>query len=89
MGQYKLIQSVIFDKKYFTPSQAMAWLRENNYKFSDIHTTERYHRFRQFEPDYSNPEMMYLTLKGKVKGIKYIIFLKKKDYYSVINRNQQ
>jgi len=53
-----------------------------------MHTTEKYYRFRQFDPDYTDSNKMFITVKGTIKGIKYIVFVNKKDYYSVNKSNQ-
>lgn len=75
----RIIQSVIFNKKKYSPSEAMAWLMENNFDFDKIHTTERYHRFRQFEPEYNNPSKTYITLRSKYPGVKFIAYINKED----------
>ena len=79
MVEHKLIQSVIFKKDMFAPAEAIEWLRENNFKFNDIHTTSNYHRFRQFDPDYTDPKKTFITVRSKIDGIKYIVFIDRKD----------
>jgi len=79
MVEHRVIQSVIFKKDMFTASQAIAWLIEHNYSYGNIHTTEKYHRFRQFDPDYSNPDKIHITVKSKYPGIKYIMFIDRSD----------
>ena len=71
----KVIQSIIFDKKLYTPAEAIAWLYENDFIVDKIHTTQNYHRFRQFKPDNKNRKMKYYTANStKYEGIKFIIF---------------
>jgi len=79
MYKMRLIQSVIFNKKKYSPSEAVAFLIENGFEFGDIHTTERYHRFRQFDPKYDDDKKTYVTLRSKYPGIKYIVYIDKKD----------
>ena len=54
------IQSILFNQKYFTISQAINWLDEHNYKHYKIDITTNFIRFRQIEPS---------TLKKKGFGI--------------------
>ena len=44
------IQSIIFNKKYFTPLQAVSWLDEHDFKHYKIDITTNFIRFRQIEP---------------------------------------
>ena len=44
------IQSIIFNKKFYTPLQAIKWLDEHNYKHYKIDTTTNFIRFRQIDP---------------------------------------
>ena len=44
------IQSILFNRKYFTPLQAINWLDENNFKHYKIDITINFIRFRQIEP---------------------------------------
>lgn len=77
-----MIQTIIFDKKYFTIPEAITWMNKN--KESDalygkknifkIHETKNFIRFRQRDPD---PRFHYYTIKSKTKGVKYILFYPK------------
>lgn len=49
MEKYK-VQSVYFKKKDFSKEQALSWLLKHNYKFIKIHETDKYYKFRQFDP---------------------------------------
>jgi len=44
------VQTILFDKAIFTPAQARAWLRAHGHKSAKVHTTAKYHRFRQAPP---------------------------------------
>jgi hypothetical protein len=44
------VQSVIFDKKKFTVSQAKKWLTRNNFKHGKVDVKPHYYRFRQHLP---------------------------------------
>lgn len=81
----RLIQSVIFNRKKYSPAEAMSWLLEHDFEVKDIHTTERYHRFRQFDP-YDDPEKTYITVESKYPGIKFIAYLNKKDIREIMER---
>lgn len=64
------VQSVIFDKKEWTPEKARSWLVAHDYKtdFKPMHETKSKLRFRQFAPDGGN----YITKKID-KGVQLII----------------
>jgi hypothetical protein len=63
------VQSILFDRDYFTLQQAKRWLKRYCYKYGKVHTTKRFYRFRQFEPNYNK---YHRTIKFK-EGIKAII----------------
>jgi hypothetical protein len=48
------VQSVIFEKRYWTPARAQTWLREHGYKPTfhgkDVDETATQYRFRQAPP---------------------------------------
>lgn len=44
------VQSLLFDVDRFSPSAAKKWAADHGFHYGKIHTTERYHRLRQFEP---------------------------------------
>ena len=47
------VQSVIFNKKYYTEEQAHKWLHSHGFKTNYTqrpHITENFIRYRQFEP---------------------------------------
>lgn len=46
-----MIQSVIFNKNYYTINDAILWLEYNGYKYPiRIDETKNYYRMRQFNP---------------------------------------
>jgi hypothetical protein len=63
------VQSILFDRDYFSLQQAKIWLKRHGYKYGKVHTTKRFYRFRQFEP---NDKKYHRTIKFK-EGIKAII----------------
>ena len=44
------VQSLLFDKDYFTKSTAKKWAKKHGFRYGKVHTTGRYHRLRQFAP---------------------------------------
>lgn len=72
-----LIQSVIFDKSVWrSPAACRAFLREHGFKYSKIHTTAKYYRFRQYDPKYDTER--YVTHEyANQPGIKYYVALSK------------
>lgn len=63
------IQSILFDKNKFTLKKCILWLLKHNHKFKKVDITEKYYRFRQFDP---NKNHKYFT-KDLENGIKFII----------------
>lgn len=47
------IQSFLFDINKFNISQSKQWLKDHNYRYSGVHTTKQFHRFRQYDPNSS------------------------------------
>ena len=68
------IQSVIFDKERWTVPAARKWLKAHKFRSNKVDTTDEYHRFRQYPPDYENE--IYRTKTNK-NGIKLIVGIKK------------
>jgi hypothetical protein len=65
------IQSVLFDRDYFTLRSAIKWLKDHGFVHDKLHKTKRYYRFRQFTP---RKDRRYRTISPKYKkGIKFII----------------
>lgn len=70
------IQTILFDKEYFTKRTANTWIKKHNYKNNKIDETEDYFRIRQKSP--SNFEKhSYRTIEFK-PGIKAIVACPKK-----------
>ena len=65
-----MIQSVIFDKDYWSPKTAAIWLLQHSlHPIKEMHETEYYYRFRIRMPKKSD---RYIT-KDLGNGIKIII----------------
>jgi hypothetical protein len=65
------IQAILFNKDYWTTTQARAYLKANGKKpIKTVHTTDNYHRYRLIEPNYH--KYHYLFRKGQ-NHIDYII----------------
>jgi len=54
------VQSVIFPKSEFSQAMAVRWLASHNYDHQKHDVTDRFHRFRQFDPV---PGAKYHTVK--------------------------
>ena len=63
------VQSILFDKNIYTVEKSRKWLKDHNYRTSKVHTTDKYHRWRQISPVKNK---MYRTIPVN-KGIKFII----------------
>lgn len=44
------IQSIIFNRKFFSLIKARNWLRDHGFKYSKVDTTKNFYRFRQIPP---------------------------------------
>lgn len=44
------VQTLVFDRRYWTLAKAKAWARAHDYKVSKVDTTERHYRIRQLSP---------------------------------------
>ncbi len=62
------IQSVLFNRATWTVPRARGWLIRNGFTAYKVHTTENYHRFRQYDPRREK----YRTQKIG-NGIEYVI----------------
>jgi hypothetical protein len=69
------IQSVLFDRDYFTLKSAIKWLKDHGFVHEKLHKTKKYYRFRQFKP---RRDREHRTIAPKYKkGIKFIIEFRK------------
>lgn len=66
------VQSVLFDKTKYTIPQAVRWLDLHNYRHYKVHTTGRFHRFRQYDPPMAPHREQYRTEKLG-NGIEFVI----------------
>lgn len=64
-----MLQSIIFDRKYFTPITATQWIIGHGYNHSKIDIKKNHLRFRQVEPIHG---ARYATYKV-TKGIEFIL----------------
>ena len=56
-----MIQSILFDKNFWTIKQAIMWLESNGYVHKKVHETDKFYRFRQLSPSYDT--YRYITKK--------------------------
>jgi len=74
------IQTIIFDKKFFTLEEARKWIKDHNFQDNGVDETENSYRFRQLDPELFEPDSFRtITLTegvkavvGKLKGSKNI-----------------
>lgn len=64
------IQSVLFDKRYFTFPKAKEYLITHGFNLIKVHETEHFYRFRQFNPIKGKH---YVNRKSNERGVNYII----------------
>ena len=69
-----MVQSILFDKKLFTPKQAITWLKKHKYKYSKIDIKPNHLRFRQITPKKGDE---YRTKKLGDSGIELILEMPK------------
>lgn len=62
------IQSIIFDKNYYSLSKAKKWLKKNNF-ITDLDEKPLTYRFRQLDPKIFNK----LRTMSILEGIKFIV----------------
>ncbi len=49
------VQSVLFDINMYNITRSRQWLKQHGFKYDGkVHTTSKYHRFRQSNPDLYN-----------------------------------
>lgn len=76
----KKIQSVLFPRKEWTQTQAVAYLRRNGYKHNKVDATQNYYRFRQRPPNsskynyYTGHLTTHIGKDKKSKVIKYVYY---------------
>ena len=47
------VQSALLARDHYTLDEAKAWARRHKLRYAKVHTTAKYYRLRQFEPDSS------------------------------------
>lgn len=72
MGKKKTnVQSIIFDKKYWTIPRAKQFLQDKHYVAPKVDETANFLRFRQFTP---NKNKAYITKPSKkFPSVRYVI----------------
>ncbi len=63
------VQSVVFDKKYYTDKEAREWLKKHNFKGLDVDEKKNVLRYRQKDPK----KFKRFRMKEIKKGIKFCI----------------
>jgi hypothetical protein len=73
-----MIQSVIFDKKYFSHIDAVNWIYKHQLKILKFDETDNFFRFRQMDPLTKDElkEYKYATITIG-KGVKFINIYKR------------
>jgi len=64
------VQSVLFDRRLFTPQNAADWLLSYHFRVYKLDITKKYLRFRQFPP---NRNLYRYRTKQIANGIKFIL----------------
>jgi hypothetical protein len=71
------IQSILFEKVYFTKEEAIRTLASLKGKLRKMDETEHYYRFRQLEPaNLRKRGYNQVRTKEVMKGMKFIIYYK-------------
>jgi len=64
------IQSLIFDKTYYSKISSGRWIRSHNFKpIKKVHETKTSWRYRLIEPDYNNFDYRIKILTSGIKAI--------------------
>lgn len=63
-----VVQSILFNKLYFTKRKAIEWLEDNEFVPLKIHETDKFYRFRMLEPKKGSR----YRVKKFNKGIEFI-----------------
>lgn len=78
------IQSVLFDKKRFSPERAKQWLSNHKlHPIKDMHETKDKYRFRIKEPDEDN---FYYRTKKIDHGIEIIVMFPESKFMKRNNK---
>lgn len=64
------VQSVLFNKKYWSQAKAIEWLKKQGYVNNGVHETQNYYRYRQFDPE---PRREYRAVPVPTKNIILIV----------------
>jgi hypothetical protein len=63
------VQSILFDKNYYSFSDAIKWIKSHNFVVKKVDITENYYRIRQLDPKNFN-RFRIIDIKP---GIKFVI----------------
>lgn len=67
------IQSILFNKSYFTPEEAINWLYNHDKKYLKIDESKHFLRFRLNDPKkYSRIRTKRVTKNGVYEGIDFV-----------------
>lgn len=72
------VQSLLFPVDEYTEADVHAWCHEHDYNHGKVHTTDNFHRVRQFDPDACKGEPRTIQFKG-AKGVKAVVCLMPKN----------
>ena len=62
------VQSVIFNRHFYTLNQMLKWLEKNNYlNVKRVDITKNFYRFRQFEPNKNRQYRIYKIPNEEIK----------------------
>jgi len=65
-----VIQTLLFDKKKFSRSQAVSWAKDHDFKSSKVDETENFFRLRQRKPnDFKRDSFRTKELTSGIKGV--------------------
>jgi hypothetical protein len=71
MNKHSNIQSVLFNKYYFTENEAKKWLNKyHEYPIKDVHETKHYYRYRLREP---NNFKYFRIINSHDPNVKFVI----------------
>lgn len=66
------IQSILFDRNFWTLRQAMHYLRDRDYRYDKVDMKDEYYRFRQVEP-IGFTYYFTKSIPGYFGSVKYVI----------------
>jgi len=77
MHRLYIVQSVLIHKNLYNKNEAINFIKNNNFKFKKIDTTQNYYRFRQIDPKYiENQGFKNYKIKKIKNGIMLVLAYK-------------